>query len=152
LRWEGPDGYWASDDRDLIDVAWVHLRLSQEAYWALDRPYDVVAKSIEHSLVVGLFSADGAQVGFARFVTDYATFGWLCDVFVDSAHHGNGLGSFLVEAAITHPCVDGVRQLLAATPGRTLYARHGFVSLPSPERWMERQRTPSRPADDPIPS
>ena len=152
MRWEGPDGYWASDDRDLIDVAWVHLRLSQEAYWALDRPYDVVAKSIEHSLVVGLFSADGAQVGFARFVTDYATFGWLCDVFVDSAHHGNGLGSFLVEAAITHPCVDGVRQLLAATPGRTLYARHGFVALPSPERWMERQRTPSRPADDPIPS
>jgi GNAT superfamily N-acetyltransferase len=146
LRWEGPDGYWASDDRELIDVAWVHLRLSQQAYWALGRPYDVVAKSIEHSLVVGLFSADGLQVGFARFVTDCATFGWLCDVFVDSEHHGSGLGSFLVEAATTHPAVEGVRQILAATPGRTLYARHGFVPLPSPERWMERPGTPARPS------
>jgi GNAT superfamily N-acetyltransferase len=149
LRWTGPEGYWASDERELVDVAWVHSWLSREAYWAQGRPYDVVARSIEHSLVVGLYSAEGTQVGFARFVTDYATFGWLCDVFVDPAHHDSGLGSFLVETAINHPTVDGVLQVLAATPGRTLYTRQGFAPLASPGRWMERRRKPSVAADSP---
>lgn len=137
MRWEGPDGYWASDDQELVDVAWVHDWLSHEAYWAMGRLHPVVANSIEHSLVFGLYSADRAQVGFARIVTDYATFGWLCDVFVDEAHQGHGLGSFLVETAITHPAVRELRLVLSAAPERTLYARHGFVPLASPERWME---------------
>ena len=92
MRWTGPKGYWASDDRELVNVEWVHAWLSREAYWAQGRSFDLVAKSIEHSLVIGLYSADGTQVGFARFVTDYATFGWLCDVFVDTKHAG-GHGS-----------------------------------------------------------
>lgn len=150
VRWTGPNGYWASDDRELIDVAWVHAWLSREAYWAQGRSFESVAKSIEHSLVVGLYSRDGAQVGFARFVTDCATFGWLCDVFVDSKHSGSGLGTFLVETAITHPEVATTRQVLSAVPGRTFYARQGFAPLGRPERWMERlpvaPMTPSKPA------
>lgn len=138
MRWEGPDGYWASDDPALVDVSLVHAWLSRESYWAEGRPRDVVARSIKHSLVVGLYSADGLQAGFARFVTDYATFAWLCDVFVDSAHRSRGLGTFLAEAAISHPDVRGLRQLLATTPERTLYLRHGYTPLASPERWMER--------------
>ena len=138
MRWEGPDGYWASDERELVDVAWVHDWLSHEAYWALGRPYEVVARSIEHSLVLGLYSPEGTQVGFVRFVTDYATFAWLCDVFVDEGHQGHALGSFLVETAITHPAMTDIRILLSAAPERTLYARQGFVPLASPERWMER--------------
>jgi GrpB-like predicted nucleotidyltransferase (UPF0157 family)/GNAT superfamily N-acetyltransferase len=139
VRWTGPDGYWASDERDLVDVALVHAWLSREAYWALGRPFEVVARSIENSLVVGLYAADGAQAGFARFVTDYATFGWLCDVFVDPAHQGRGLGSFLAGTAIAHPAVAAVHQVLATAPGRTLYARQGYAPLASPERWMERR-------------
>ncbi len=139
MRWSGPDGYWASDDRNLIRVSQVHAWLSREAYWAQGRPAEVVARSIEHSLVVGLYAADGEQVGFARFVTDYATFGWLCDVFVDTAHRGHGLGSFLARTAIEHPAVAGIQQVLATAPGRTLYSRHGYAPLASAERWMERR-------------
>ena len=86
MRWEGPDGYWASDDASLTDIKRVHKWLSLESYWAAGRPYDVMVRAVENSLVVGLYTAEGEQAGFSRLVTDYATFGWLCDVFIDPAH------------------------------------------------------------------
>jgi GNAT superfamily N-acetyltransferase len=138
MKWTGPDGYWASDDRALIDVGRVHAWISGESYWAEGRRGDVMARAIETSLVIGLYSADGTQVGVARLVTDYATFAWLCDVFVDTAHRGRGLGTFLVDSAVGHPDVRGLRQVLVAEPGRSLYARFGFRPLAKPERWMER--------------
>jgi GNAT superfamily N-acetyltransferase len=138
VRWEGPAGYWASDDESLIDVDAVHGWISRESYWAPGRSRGVMARSIEHSLVLGLYAPDGQQAGFARFVTDRATFAWLCDVFVAAAHRGNGLGTFLVKTAVEHPDVAEIRQLLMATPGRSLYRRHGFGHLLRPERWMER--------------
>ena len=139
MRWEGPDGYWASDDAALTDIGRVHKWLSEESYWAAGRPCEVMLRALENSLVVGLFTADGEQAGFSRFVTDYATFAWLCDVFVDPAHQGHGLGSFLVETAVGHPAVAAVPQVLATEPGRTLYTRHGYAALGRPERWMERR-------------
>jgi GNAT superfamily N-acetyltransferase len=138
VRWDGPDGYWVSDDPSLIDVDLVHGWISDESYWAKGRPPEVMARSIEHSLVLGLYSSDGEQVGFARFVTDRATFAWLCDVFVAAPHRGGGAGSFLVRTSVEHPDVGGIRQLLMAQPGRSLYRRHGFADLRKPERWMER--------------
>jgi GNAT superfamily N-acetyltransferase len=138
MKWPGPDGCWASDEPDLIDAERVHAWISHESYWAEGRPRNAMIKAIQNSLVIGLYSASGTQVGFARFVTDYATFAWLSDVFVDSAHRGRGLGAFLVETAVSHPDVRGLRQILAADPGRTLYARFGFQRLNRPERWMER--------------
>jgi GNAT superfamily N-acetyltransferase len=138
MRWPGPDGYWASDERDLIDPGLVHGWISRESYWAEGRPRDAMDRAIENSLVLGLYTAGGPQVGFARFVTDYATFAWLCDVFVDAGHRGHRLGTFLVETAISHPDMRGLRQVLATEPGRTLYARFGFRWLASPDRWMER--------------
>jgi len=138
VRWNGPDGYWVSDDPALIDVDLVHGWISEESYWANGRPHEVMARSIENSLVLGLYASDGKQVGFARFVTDRATFAWLCDVFVATAHRGGGAGSFLVRTSVEHPDVIGVRQLLMANPGRSLYRRHGFGDLLRPERWMER--------------
>jgi GNAT superfamily N-acetyltransferase len=138
MKWTGPDGYWASDDRALIDAGRVHAWISGESYWAEGRRRDVMARAIETSLVIGLYSADGTQVGVARLVTDYATFAWLCDVFVDTAHRGRGLGTFLVDSAVGHPDVRGLRQVLVAEPGRSLYARFGFRPLAKPERWMER--------------
>jgi GNAT superfamily N-acetyltransferase len=138
VRWPGPAGYWASDERELIDLARVHDWIGRESYWAEGRPRDVMTRAIENSLVLGLYSAEGTQVGFARFLTDYATFAWLCDVFVEAGHRGNGLGTFLVDTAVGHPDVRGVRQILATEPGRTLYARYGYRPLANPERWMER--------------
>jgi GNAT superfamily N-acetyltransferase len=138
MRWEGPDGYWLSDDRSLVDVGRVHAWMCGESYWATGRPLEVMARSIENSLVLGLYSAEGAQVGFARYVTDYATFGWLCDVFVDAGHRGRGLGTFLVQTSVGHPDVRDVRQVLMAEPGRGIYRRQGFTPLGSTERWMER--------------
>jgi GNAT superfamily N-acetyltransferase len=137
-RWAGPDGYWASDDPSLLDMPLIHAWISNESYWAKGRSYDVMRRAVEHSLVLGLYSAEGRQAGFARQVTDYATFAWLCDVFVDPAHRGRGLGTFLVAAAAGHPRLAGVRQLLMAEPGRSLYRRHGFGDLLRAERWLER--------------
>ncbi len=139
MRQAGPDGYWVSDDPALIDVPRVHAWISEESYWARGRSYEAMAKAIEHSLVFGLYAADGTQAGFARHVTDRATFAWLCDVFVDRAHRGHGLGSFLVQVATGHPDVAGIRQVLSTAPERTLYRQFGFGGLAAPERWMERR-------------
>jgi len=138
MRWDGPDGYFADDDASLVDIKRVHKWMSEESYWAAGRRYEVMVRAVENSLVVGLYTADGEQAGFARFVTDYATFGWLCDVFIDSAHRAHGLGSFLVRTAADHPAVRNLRQVLATAPERTIYRREGYVDLRNPERWQER--------------
>ena len=141
MQWTGPDGYWVSDDRDLVDVARVHLWLSTLSYWAEGRPYDVVARSIAESLALGLYRPDDTQVGFCRWVTDYSTFAWLGDVFVDPEVRGAGLGKFLVQTATDHPAVRDVRlQLLGTRDAHGLYRQYGFVNVPEPQRWMERRR------------
>ena len=144
MRVTGPDGYWVSDDPDLLDVARVHSWLSRESYWAAGQPYEVTARAIKHSLSVGLYAPGGTQAGYARLVTDQATIAWLCDVFVDAASRGRGLGSFLVAQAIGHPAVAGIRQVLMAEPGRSLYRRHGYGDLVRAERWMERPAPSAR--------
>lgn len=138
MRVTGPDGYWVSDDPALLDVDRVHRWLSKESYWAAGQPYDVTERAIEHSLSVGLYAPHGGQAGYARLVTDQATFAWLCDVFVDAACRGRGLGSFLVARTVGHPAVADIRQVLMAEPGRSIYRRHGFGDLTRTERWMER--------------
>ena len=138
MRWSGPGGYWASDDRSLVDIDRVHHWMSVESHWATGRDREVMARAIENSLVVGLYAADGSLAGFARIVTDRATFAWLCDVFVGEEHRDSGAGSFLVAIITGHPDVAGIRQVLMARPGRSLYRRHGFGDLVSPDRWMER--------------
>lgn len=144
MRWSGQDGYWASDDRSLVDIDRVHHWMSVESYWATGRDRAVMARAIENSLVVGLYTVDDAQAGFARMVTDYATIAWLCDVFVGEEHRDGGAGSFLVATITGHPQVAGIRQVLMASPGRSLYRRHGFGDLVSPDRWMERPAHPGR--------
>ena len=138
MRQGGPSGYWVSDDPTLLDVDRVFHWISDESYWAKGRPYDAMLRAIENSLVFGLYAADGSQAGFARYVTDRATFAWLCDVFIDPEHRGHGLGSFLTEVATSHPEVASLRQVLSTAPERTLYRQFGFGNLRTPERWQER--------------
>ncbi|MEP7024589.1 MAG: GNAT family N-acetyltransferase [Actinomycetota bacterium] len=138
MRTEGPDGYWVSDDPALLDLDRVQQWISGESYWAKGRPREVMVSAIGNSLNLGLYGPDGTQAGFARLVTDYATFAWLCDVFVDSAHRGHGLGSFLIWQAVDHPAVRDCRQFLATSHDRTVYERFGYATLSDARRWMDR--------------
>lgn len=134
-----------STDPARVDVGEVHRFLSTESYWAAGRPLEVQRRAIEHShLVAGAYAPGGAQVGFARMVTDLATWAWLCDVYVLSTHRGGGLGTALVRAIVEHPDVAHVRlQFLATRDAHGLYARFGYTPLDEPERWMHRRRLTS---------
>jgi GNAT superfamily N-acetyltransferase len=146
-RWPGPAGHWVSDDTALIDVEYVHQWLSTQSYWAADRPRDVTERAVAASLNLGLFHQESGQVGFCRWVTDSATFAWLCDVFVDPAHQGQGLGTFLIKVATEHPRVTGLRQLLGTGDAHGLYRKFGFTPIGRPERLMEVWPDRLRPAD-----
>jgi GNAT superfamily N-acetyltransferase len=117
----------------------VHHWLSTDAYWALGRPRAVVEKAAAGSLNYGLFRpGDSRQVAYARAVTDRATFAWICDVYVDRAARGTGLGRWLVGTVRDDLRVRGVRRLLLATAdAHGLYATVGFAPLAEPDRWME---------------
>jgi GNAT superfamily N-acetyltransferase len=130
-----------STDRARLDIAYIHRYLSEECYWALDRSRAIVEKSIVNSLCFGVYAGE-RQIGFARVVTDYATFAWLCDVFIDAAYRGQGLGKRLVEAVVAHPELQGMRNFILATrDAHELYRRHGgFEPLAAPDRWMARPR------------
>lgn len=129
----------STDPADL-DIDWIHAALSERAYWALDRPRDVIVASIEGSVCFGAYRGS-RQVGFARVVTDQATFGWVCDVFVDESERGRGVGGALLEAITTHPRLHGLNRLVLATrDAHALYARYGFAPLENPERFMLRRR------------
>ena len=138
------DEYCISTDTARLDVPFVHAYLSQSTYWAQQRPLAAVEKSIAHSLCFGVHVANSqrAQVGFARVVTDRATFAWLCDVFVVDAHRNRGLSKWLVQCVIAHPDLQGVGRLVLATrDAHELYRRYGnFEALPNPEMWMARKR------------
>lgn len=132
--------YSISTDKDRLDTALIHRYLSQSAYWARGRSYETVVTSIRNSLCFAIFAPSGNQVGFARVVTDYSTFAWLCDVFVIEEHRQRGLGKRLIEAVTSHPELKHVRRILLATnDAHELYRRYGgFRELSHPETWMER--------------
>ena len=129
-----------STDKSRLDVAFVHKILSEEAYWALKRPLPTVIKSIQNSLCFGLYDGD-QQIGFARVVTDYTTFGWLCDVIISDAYRGQDLGKWLVQSIIAHPDLCHLKNLILATgDAHELYRQYGgFDSLPVPSKWMVRK-------------
>jgi GNAT superfamily N-acetyltransferase len=131
--------YTISTDQQRLDIELIHRYLSTSTYWATGRPLDVVRRSLAHSLCFGLY-LDGVQVGFARVITDYATFAWIADVFVLDAHRGQGLGVWMMEVILAHPDLQGFRRwALATKDAQELYRRFGFAELTRPERWMERR-------------
>jgi GNAT superfamily N-acetyltransferase len=138
LKITNPDGYTISTDPIRLDLDRVHTWLSTDAYWALGRPRDVVERSFASSLAFGVYRPDRTQVAVARMVTDSATFAWLCDVYVDRAERGRGLGTWMVGAARDELAARGVRRILLATnDAHGVYAKLGFLPLLDPERWME---------------
>ncbi len=116
--------YELTDDKSRFDLAAIH-ELLLNTYWAADRPFEVMARSIEYSLCLGLLQGS-RQIGFCRAVTDRATFSWICDVVVHVEHRGRGLGKWMVNELIHHPQVQTRSQLLATRDAHGLYQRHGF--------------------------
>src|SRR5450432_4427668 len=131
------DGYSLSSDPARLDLTAIHAFLSQ-AYWSAGIPPEVLARAVASSLCFGLYAPDGAQVGFARLVTDRATFAYLCDVYVLEAHRRRGLGRWLVGHALAHPDLVGLRRLLLVTrDAHELYRGLGFRPLGKPDSYME---------------
>jgi GNAT superfamily N-acetyltransferase len=125
-----------STDPTRLDLDAIHTYLSEESYWARGRSEETLVRAIENSVPFGLY-LDGAQVGFARVVTDYATFAWIADVYVLESERGQGLGKALVEAVLEHAAVRGLpRVMLATADAHGLYEGFGFEALPRPERFM----------------
>jgi GNAT superfamily N-acetyltransferase len=147
--------YVVSTDEARLDIAFTAGFLAA-TYWAADIPESVVRRALEHSIGFGMYEGD-RQIGFARVVTDRATFAWVGDVFVLESHRGRGLGLWLMRCVLAHPELRELRRwMLASTTARGLYARLGFTPLGAPERFMEiadagvhrRQRErEARPAD-----
>jgi GNAT superfamily N-acetyltransferase len=130
--------YTISTERARLDLEVIHRFISEESYWGKGRPIEVVRRAVENSLPFGIYKGE-ELVGFARVVTDYATFAWVADVFVLKEHRGRGLSKWLMEVILSHPELQGFRRwVLATKDAHELYRRFGFIALHKPERWMER--------------
>ncbi|MBX9626002.1 MAG: GNAT family N-acetyltransferase [Gemmataceae bacterium] len=130
------DGYTLSADPGRLDLAAVQAYLSR-SYWAEGIPLDTVRRAVAGSLCFGLYHGPD-QVGFARVVTDRATFAYLCDVYVLEAHRGRGLGKWLMAYVIAHPDLQGLRRFVLVTKdAHDLYRPFGFGPAVHPDRYME---------------
>jgi predicted N-acetyltransferase YhbS len=139
-------GYVLTTDPGRIDVDRVHRWLSEHAYWAKGREREVVERSIAGSTNYSVHG-DAGQAAFARVVTDGATFAWICDVFVDEQHRGQGLGSWLMESIVEDLTLAGVQRLVLATrDAHEVYRRVGFAAMEGADRWMEIDVRPTRAA------
>ena len=130
--------YELSDDPQRFDLLRAHRWIGAESYWAEGIPFETFAKACANSLTVGAYAADGSMAAMARVVTDRATFGWVCDVFVDAGHRGAGLGKQLMAYLKAHADLQGLRRLhLATRDAHGLYRQFGVTDLTKVENWME---------------
>jgi N-acetylglutamate synthase-like GNAT family acetyltransferase len=135
--------YSISTDKNKMDIDLIHSFLTR-SYWAEGISKEIVSRSINGSLCFAVFEHDneamatGRQIGFARMITDEATFAYLADVFIDEDHRGRGLSRWLMEIILSHPGLQGLRRIILATrDAHGLYAQVGFTLLNNPERWMQ---------------
>jgi GNAT superfamily N-acetyltransferase len=147
--------YAISTDDKRLDIPLIHDFVANQSYWGQGRSLEVVQRALRNSLNFGLYKGE-KQVGFARVVTDYATFAWVADVFVLPDDRGRDLSKWLMEVILGHPELQGFRRwVLATKDAHSLYARFGFIPLHRPERWMERpdpnmQESPDYWKKDPL--
>lgn len=129
--------YTVTDDQNDLDMDTIHRFLHEASYWAKNIPRSIVEKSVAHSLCFGLYHHDN-QIGFARAISDYATFAYIADVFVLPEYRGNGLGKWLISCILAHPELQGLRRwMLATLDAHGLYEQNGFVILRHPEWFLE---------------
>lgn len=132
------DGFVVSTDRTRLDLHSTHNFLAASSYWAKRIPFETFVRSVENSLCFGVYDPAGVQVGFARVISDFATFAYVADVFVIDSHRGRGLGKLLMECIKQHPPLQGLRRwVLTTLDAHSLYAQFGFGPPKFPERFME---------------
>ncbi len=132
------DGFTISTNPLLLNVPYLHHYLSVKSYWAQNIPVEIVQKSIEGSCCFGLYQNE-KQIGFARVITDFATYGYLCDVFVDEAFRGLGLSKWMMAVVHEHPQLQGFRNwALGTKDAHGLYEQFGYVMHPEPFRVMRK--------------
>jgi len=125
-----------SDDKNRINIAAVHHFLSTQSYWARGIPLETVTRSVENSLCFGIYK-DNEQIGFARWITDKATFAYLADVYVTEGFRGQGLSKKLMSLMVFHEDLQGLRRyMLATSDAQDLYRQFGFTALEQPENIM----------------
>jgi GNAT superfamily N-acetyltransferase len=137
------DNFFISTDKEKLDVKTIHAYLSQESYWAKNIPLSVVQRSIEHSYCFGVYMRNEnettffLQIGFARVITDQATFGYLADVFINEKYRGLGLSKWLMETIMGCQDLQGLRSwMLATKDAHFLYEKFGFKIIDNPGRFM----------------
>lgn len=132
--------YLITTDKSVLQPEAVHRWLSEESYWSKGIPYEVVKASFDHSYTIGALF-EGRQIAYARLVTDYATFAYLADVYVEAPHRGKGLSKELLQLLMGQDWVKGLRRIMLATlDAQPLYEQFGFVQPAFPERFMEISR------------
>lgn len=137
MRWTKAE-FSIDTDRSKLDVDAIQVFLENDSYWAQTRTREQTEAAIENSICFGLYHVE-RQIGFARVVSDRATFAYIGDVYVLDEFRGQGLGKWLMETIIAHPELQGLRRwVLATRDAHGLYEKYGFHELVHPERWMER--------------
>lgn len=145
MRLQRPDGLFVSDDPDLLDLDRICAWLAA-SYWASYRDRATIARSVAGSRCYGVYAPDRTQLGLTRVVTDGATFGWLCDVVVDEAWRGRGIGSWLLGAVVEQLRSEDIARIVLTTrDAHGVYAPLGFEPLRVPRTWMEIDVRPTRP-------
>ncbi len=130
------DNYVISTDPVRLDIKTIHNYLTR-SYWSKGIPFEIVKKTIENSFCFGVYD-ETSQIGFARVISDFVTFGYLADVFILEEHQGKGLGIWLIECILNHPDLQGFRKwLLVTKDAHRLYEKFGFRNLAMPETYME---------------
>jgi GNAT superfamily N-acetyltransferase len=128
--------FFISTDKSRLNLDVIHEFLVH-SYWSANIPRETVARTIENSMCFGIYSGD-KQIGFARIISDYATFAYLADVFVLEEYRGKGLSKWMMQCIVEHPDLQGLRRwVLGTKDAHGLYAQFGFKPLHSPERFME---------------
>jgi len=129
------NNYVITDKKSKIDIDYVHDFLTK-SYWSPGVKLQIVKKAMQGSLCLGIYNKD-KQIGYARMITDKATFAYLADVFIEEKFRGRGLGKWLVEVILAHPGLQGLRRIMLATKdAHQLYEQCGFTSMTNPERYM----------------
>ena len=129
-------GFKIATDKDLLDIDVIYHYLDKESYWSQGIPLEKLKTGIENSMCFGIYK-DDKQVGFARVITDKATFAYLCDVFVLTDYRGLGLSKWLIQTIKNHPELKRLRRWsLATVDAHGLYSQFGFTPLTNTERWM----------------
>ncbi len=137
MKWQR-ENFTISTDKNLLQIEVIHKFLSTESYWAKDRSLEKTQIAIKNSLCFGVYHEE-KQIGFARVISDFATFAYIGDVFILQEFRGNSLSKWLMEVMISHKDLQDLRRwILATKDAHKLYQQFEFTSLKFPERWMEK--------------